>query len=43
MYRWEGMGCDGAQEVDAAIKALEPFPVVYPFKAGSGSTSTGTR
>jgi hypothetical protein len=34
MYRWEGMGCDGAQEVDAAIKALEPFPVVYPFKAG---------
>jgi len=36
MYRWEGMGCDGAQEVDAAIKALEPFPWSTPSRPGSG-------
>ncbi|MBB5341460.1 serine/threonine protein kinase [Tunturiibacter gelidoferens] len=33
MYRWEGMGCDGAQESDAAEHALGDVP--YEFVRGS--------
>ena len=33
MYRWEGMGCDGAQVVDAAAAILGASP--YTFHAGT--------
>ena len=34
MYRWEGMGCDGAQEVGADCVPLTKPGTVYPFRAG---------
>jgi hypothetical protein len=34
MYRWEGMGHDGAQAVDAVSETLGDKNTVYPFQVG---------
>lgn len=34
MYRWQGMGHDGAQAVDAAVALLGPVGMEYPFRRG---------
>jgi hypothetical protein len=34
MYRWEGMGCDGAQAVNAAISVLGDPPCAYVLRKG---------
>ena len=34
MYRWEGMGCDGAQAVNAAAAVLGEPPCSYTFQKG---------
>jgi len=34
MYRWEGMGCDGAQAVDAKGEVLGDVFTKYPFATG---------
>ncbi len=34
MYRWQGMGHDGAQAVDAAVALLGPAGMKYPFRPG---------
>ena len=34
MYRWEGMGCDGAQAVNAATQVLTNQAASYQFQAG---------
>lgn len=34
MYRWEGMGCDGAQAVNAAFKPLGDPGCTYAFTKG---------
>ena len=34
MDRWQGMGYDGAQQVDAEVATLGPVGVSYTFKPG---------
>ena len=34
MQRWGGMGFDGAQEVNAAIRPVAPIGTRYPFQPG---------
>lgn len=34
MYRWEGMGCDGAQDPTAASASLGDLHTTYPFATG---------
>jgi hypothetical protein len=34
LFRWGGMGHDGAQAVDATVAELGPVGTAYPFRPG---------